>query len=93
MITMLCISCMYICGMTNGEKHILKACILKCLTRSFKGNVPLFDRADGFALFDPIDLDMVMGAVIDGLDMGRAEINRNDEKDGAVCDRTGKSKF
>lgn len=61
--------------MTNKERNIIKKKIIKCLTEDFKGNQAIFDKHEGWAIFNGTDLDMVMNAVVKGLEMAKYEIN------------------
>ena len=60
--------------MTNKERNLIKKKILKCLTEDFKGNQAIFDKKDGWQVFNGTDLDMVMNAVCKGLEMAKYEI-------------------
>jgi hypothetical protein len=61
--------------MTNKERNLIKKKILKCLTEDFKGNQAIFDKKGGWQVFNGTDLDMVMYAVVKGLEMAKHEIN------------------
>ena len=65
----------FIWSMTNKERNLIKKKILKCLTEDFKGNQAIFDKKGGWQVFNGTDLDMVMDAVIKGLEMAKHEIN------------------
>lgn len=60
--------------MTNKERNLIKKKIIKCLTEDFKGNQAIFDKKDGYAIFTRTDLDMVMWAVVKGLEMAKYEL-------------------
>ena len=60
--------------MTNKERNLIKKKILKCLTEDFKGNQAIFDKKDGWQVFNGTDLDMVMNAVCKGLEMAKYEM-------------------
>lgn len=61
--------------MTNKERNIIKKSILKCLTEDSKGNTAIFDKKKGFQVFNNTDLEMVMDAVVNGLEISKHEIN------------------
>ena len=61
--------------MTNKERNLIKKKILKCLTEDFKGNQAIFNKERGWQVFNGTDLDMVMDAVVKGLEMTKHEIN------------------
>lgn len=60
--------------MTAKERNLIKKKILTCLTEDFKGNQAIFDKKEGFQIFNGTDLYMVMDAIVKGLDMARFEI-------------------
>ena len=60
--------------MTNKERNIIKKKILKCLTEDFKGNQAIFDKKEGWQVFNGTTLDMVMSAVVKGLEMAKHEL-------------------
>jgi hypothetical protein len=60
--------------MTNKERNLIKKRILKCLTEDFKGNQAIFDKKQGYQKFYKIDLDMVMDAVIRGVEMAKYDM-------------------
>ena len=60
--------------MTNKERNLIKKKILKCLTEDFKGNQAIFDKKDGWQVFNGTDLYMVMNAVCKGLEMVKYEM-------------------
>ena len=63
--------------MTNKERNLIKKKILKCLTEDFKGNQAIFDKKSGYPVFNGTNLDMVMDAVVKGLEMAKHETNKN----------------
>jgi hypothetical protein len=65
--------------MTNKERNLIKKKILKCLTEDFEGNEAIFDK-DGWQVFNGTYLDMVMDAVVKGLEMAKHELN-----EGNIC--------
>lgn len=60
--------------MTNKERNIIKKNILKCLTEDFKGNTAIFDKKGGWQVFCGTDLEMVMDAVVKGLEIAKFEL-------------------
>ena len=62
--------------MTNKERNIIKKMIVKCLTEDFKGNQAIFNKQEGWQVFNGTDLEMVMDKVVKGLEMGKYEINK-----------------
>lgn len=64
--------CAYI---TNKARNILKKKILKCLTEDFKRNQALYDKKEGYACWNGIDLEMIMDKVVKGIEMAKHEIN------------------
>lgn len=62
-------------ALENKQRNIIKKKILKCLTEDFKGNQAIFDKKEGFAVFNGTDLEMVMDKVVKGLEFAKAEIN------------------
>jgi len=61
--------------MTNKERNIIKNNILKCLTEDFKRNQAIFNKQEGWAVFNGTDLNMVMDKVVKGLEMAKYDIN------------------
>lgn len=61
--------------MTNKERNLIKKKILKCLTEDFKNNQAIFDKKEGWQVFNGTDLDMVMDKVVKGLEMAKHELN------------------
>ncbi len=64
--------------MTNKERNLIKKKILKCLTEDFKSNQAIFNKKEGWQVFNGTDLNMVMNAVCKGLEMAKYEINHSD---------------
>ena len=64
--------CAYI---TNNARNIIKKKILKCLTEDFKRNQALYDKKEGYACCNGIDLEMIMDKVVKGIEMAKHEIN------------------
>ena len=64
--------CAYI---TNNARNIIKKKILKCLTEDFKRNQALYDKNEGYARWNGIDLEMIMDKVVKGIEMAKHEIN------------------
>jgi len=60
--------------MTNKEVLICKEKILKCLTEDFKRNLAIFDKEEGWQVFNDTNLRMVMDAVVKGLKFAQSEI-------------------
>ena len=60
--------------MTNKERNLIKKKIVKCLTEDFKNNQAIFDKKEGWQVFNGTDLDMVMDKVIKGLEMAKHEL-------------------
>jgi hypothetical protein len=58
-------------SMDNKERNFIKKKILKCLTEDFKGNQAIFDKEEGWAVFNGTNLDMVMDKVCKGLEMAK----------------------
>lgn len=58
---------------TNKERNLIKKKILKCLTEDFNGNQAIFDKKEGWSVFSGTDLNMVMNAVVKGLEMAKYE--------------------
>ena len=66
--------------MTNKQRNIIKKKIVKCLTEDFKGNQAIFDKEEGFQVFNGTDLDMVMDKVVKGLEMAKYDFKNNNTK-------------
>jgi hypothetical protein len=60
--------------MTNKERSLIKNKILKCLTEDFKNNQAIFDKKEGYQIFCGTDLNMVMDAVVKGIEMVKYEL-------------------
>lgn len=60
--------------MTNKEVLICKEKILKCLTDDFKHNQAIFDKKEGWQVFNGTDLEMVMDKVVKGLKFAQEEL-------------------
>lgn len=56
--------------MTNKQRNLIKNKILMCLTEDFKGNQAIFSK-EGWQVFNGTDLDMVMDAVVKGLEFAK----------------------
>jgi len=61
--------------MDNRERNLIKKKILKCLTEDFANNQALFDKKQGWQVFNGTDLNMVMDAVVLGLELAKHDIN------------------
>jgi hypothetical protein len=57
--------------MTNKDRNSIKKKILKCLTEDFKNNQAIFDKQEGWQVFNGTDLYMVMKAVVKGIEMAK----------------------
>ena len=55
--------------------QVLKKEILKYLTEDFKNNQAIFNKKEGWQVFNGTDLDMVMEKVVGGLYSGMRKIN------------------
>ena len=66
--------------MTNKERNLIKNKILKCLTEDFEKNQGIFNKKDGYQIFNGTDLSMVMDKVVKGLEMAKLEINSEKTK-------------
>ena len=53
--------------MNKKELQIIKKEILHYLTDDFKDNQAIFDKKEGWPIFNGTDLDMVMDKVVGGL--------------------------
>lgn len=65
--------------MINKERNLIKKKILKCLTEDFKGNQAIFDKKSGWQVFNGTNLEMVMWAIVKGLEMAKYELNNKYE--------------
>jgi len=61
--------------MTNKERNFIKKKILKCLTEDFDGNQAIFNKKEGWQVFNGTDLEMVMEKVVKGLEFAKQELN------------------
>ena len=62
--------------MENKQRNLIKKKILKCLTEDFKNNQAIFDKKEGWQVFNGTDLDMVMNCVSKGLEMAKYEMSQ-----------------
>ena len=62
--------------MENKQRNLIKKKILKCLTEDFKNNQAIFDKKEGWQVFNGTDLDMVMNCVSKGLEMAKYEMSK-----------------
>ena len=53
--------------MDNKQLQVIKKEILHYLTDDFKDNQAIFDKKEGWQVFNGTDLDMVMDKVVAGL--------------------------
>jgi predicted nucleic acid-binding Zn ribbon protein len=60
--------------MTNKDRNIIKNKILKCLTEDFKNNQALFNKKEGYQVFYGTNLNMIMNAVVKGLELAKIEL-------------------
>jgi len=60
---------------TNKDRNLIKKKILKCLTEDFKNNQAIFDKQEGWQIFNGTDLYMVMEAVVKGIEMAKYDDN------------------
>ena len=65
--------------MNNKELQIIKKEILHYLTDDFKGNQAIFDRKEGYQIFNGTDLDMVMDKVVAGLYSAKNKLGGSNE--------------
>ena len=72
--------------MTNKDRNIIKAKILKCLTEDFRNNQAIFNNEEGWQVFNDTDLEMVMDKVVKGLEFAKEEINN--KKSCMYCEKT-----
>jgi hypothetical protein len=61
--------------MTNKERNLIKKKILKCLTEDFKNNQAIFNKKEGWQVFNDTNLCMIMDKVVKGLEMAKHELN------------------
>lgn len=64
--------------MTKKELQILKKEILRYLCEDFKGNQAIFNKKEGWQVFNDTDLYMVMDKVVSGLYSGMDLINKSE---------------
>ncbi len=62
--------------MNNKQLQIIKKNILKYLTEDFKGNQAIFDKEEGWQVFNGTDLEMVMDKVVAGLYESKKELSK-----------------
>lgn len=67
--------CQKVETMTNKDRNLIKKKILKCLTEDFKNNQAIFDKQEGWQIFNGTDLHMVMEAVVKGIEMAKYDDN------------------
>jgi hypothetical protein len=60
---------------SNKDVLLIKEKILHCLADDFKGNQAIFDRKEGWQVFNGTDLSMVMDSVVKGLKFAQEELN------------------
>ena len=63
------------CRLSNKDVLIMKEKILHCLTDDFKDNQAIFDKKQGWAVFNGTNLEMVMDCVVKGLKFAQGELN------------------
>lgn len=61
--------------LSNKEVLLIKEKILHCLADDFKGNQAIFDRKEGWQVFNGTNLEMVMDSVVKGLKFAQGELN------------------
>ena len=61
--------------LSNKDVLLIKEKILHCLVDDFKGNQAIFDRKEGWQVFNGTDLSMVMDSVVKGLKFAQSELN------------------
>ena len=61
--------------MDNKELQIIKKEILHYLVDDFKDNQAIFDKKEGWQVFNDTDLDMVMEKVVGGLYAAKKKLN------------------
>lgn len=69
--------------LTNKELLICKEKILKCLTEDFNRNQAIFDKKEGWQVFNGTDLEMVMDKVVKGLKLAQSEIRLTTSSSGS----------
>ena len=65
--------------MKNKELQIIKKEILHYLVDDFKGNQAIFDKKEGWQIFNNTDLNMVMEKVVKGLYSAKKKLGGKDE--------------
>lgn len=66
--------------MDNKQLQIIKKEILHYLTDDFENNQAIFDKKEGWQVFNGTDLDMVMDKVVDGLYSAKRKLGGNNER-------------
>lgn len=61
--------------MTNSELKLIKKQILHYLCDDFENNQAIFDKKEGFQVFNRTDLTMVMDKVVKGLKSVQNKMN------------------
>lgn len=64
--------------MTDKELQICKKNIIKCLIENFNGNRALFDKEEGWSMFNAICSEMVIEKVVMGLELSQNSLSNND---------------
>lgn len=67
--------------MNNKELQIIKQEILHYLTDDFRGNQAIFNKKEGWQVFNGTDLSMVMDKVVGGLYSAKKKINELKDSD------------
>ena len=66
--------------MDNKQLQIIKKEILHYLTDDFENNQAIFDKKEGWQVFNGTDLDMVMDKVVGGLYSAKRKLGGNNEQ-------------
>lgn len=66
--------------MTNKELQIIKEEILHYLVDDFKGNQAIFNKKEGWQIFNDTDLNMVIEKVVKGLYSAKKKLGGKDER-------------
>lgn len=66
--------------MDNKQLQIIKKEILHYLTDDFENNQAIFDKKEGWQVFNGTDLDMVMDKVVGGLYSAKRKLGGNNER-------------
>lgn len=66
---------------TNKEIQIIKKEILHYLTDDFRNNQAIFNKIEGWQVFNGTDLSMVMDKVVAGLYSAKNKINKLKDSD------------